>query len=214
MKDHNRGYLSFHKELSELLGKVCSGCGAMGPADEEKETSRMIIWKRGDDGTELWRCSRCLTGNCNNDYEEITEKIQTQRIQTERLKKAENQEENEFNLIWTSPQETVLAPSSLIHDYDGPPFVEPKLSTFILVPQQPPALEMLMGLSGKALEQRTDLNNYVEDILRSPFNTDFGDTFACIYRSLLADVRNVMQRILFGMSSVARSIKENHYGAF
>ena len=159
----------------------------------------------GEDGlgNELWLCSRCLMSNSN--VEDIRQRTSERlRIQTEKLKKTANQEENDFSLIWTSPSKTVLAPSSLIHDYDGPPFVAPTLSTVILVPQQPPALENLLGLCDQALKQRTELNTYVQDILRRPIITDFGDTFFCIYRSLLANIRYRMNKILLGISSVAR----------
>ena len=198
LKERSCGYLSFHKELSELLGKVCAGCGAMGP-DAEEEASRMTICGRDGFGNHLWRCLRCLPGN--NTFEDVKQMLLTQ---TERLKKPENQEESDFSLLWTSPQRTVLAPSSLTNNYDGPPFVAPTLSTVILVPQQPPALETLLALCDRALEQRTDLNKYAQDILRGPFNTDFGDTFACLYRSPLGNVRKSMGQILFCMSAVAR----------
>ena len=202
VKEGSCGYLSFQNELSELLVEVCSGCGAMGP-DAEGVVSKMTICGRDNFGKELWRCSTCLVDNIH--LEEIRQRTSERlRSQTERLKKPENQDEEEVRLIWTSPQKTVLAPSHLVSDYDGPPFVAPNLSTVILVPQQPPALENLVGLCDRALGQRTDLNKYVQEVLRRPIFTDFGDTFSCIYRSLLSDIRYRMNKILLGISSVAR----------
>ena len=202
VKERSCGYLSFQNELSELLVEVCSGCGAMGP-DAEGVVSKMTICGRDNFGKELWRCSTCLVDNIH--LEEIRQRTSERlRSQTERLKKPENQDEEEVRLIWTSPQKTVLAPSHLVSDYDGPPFVAPNLSTVILVPQQPPALENLVGLCDRALGQRTDLNKYVQEVLRRPIFTDFGDTFSCIYRSLLSDIRYRMNKILLGISSVAK----------
>ena len=202
VKERSCGCLSFQKELSGLLGKACSGCGAMGP-DVGEEASTMTTCGKDAFGNEMWSCSTCLTDN--NSFEEIRQRTSERlRIQTERLKRSENQDENDFILMWTSPPKNILVPSSLTNDYDGPPFVAPNLSTVILVPRNPPALETLLGLCDRALKQKTDLNRYMRDSLRSPIFTEFGDTYFCIYRSLLSDIRYRMNKILLGISSVAR----------
>ena len=201
VKERTRGYLSFQKELSGLLERACSGCGAMSP-DAEDVASTMTTCGRDDFDNQLWMCPSCVMSS--NNLEEIRRRT-SERLQnmTERLKKTENREENDFSLLRISPSKAVLAPT-LIHDSDGLPFVAPDFSTVILVPQQPPALETLLGLSNSALEQRTELNEYVQDVLRSPIFTDFGDTFFCLYRSLLGNIRHKMNKILRGISSVAR----------
>ena len=199
VRERTRGYLPFQEELSRLLRRACCGCGVMVPGVEE-EALTMTTCGQDNFGNELSLCSRCWVGNY--DLNEIKQRnSENLRNQTERLKKTENQEENDFGMIRTSPSQTVFAPSSLTH---GAPFVAADLSTVILVPQQPPALETLVGLCDRALEQRAELNNYVDYILRRPIFTDIGDTFSCLYRSLLGDVKFRMNKILLGLSSVAR----------
>ena len=83
--------------------------------------------------------------------------------------------------------------------YDRPAF-----SSAVLVPYQLPAIETIIKECDKALQEKIELDEYVEDLLKRPIITDFQDFLSCIYRSMEANVRSTMARIFRALSDIAR----------
>ena len=81
---------------------------------------------------------------------------------------------------------------------DGLP---PSLST-ILLPASPCTLKAIMGLCDQAEEEKADLKQLAEDLLKRPFLTAFEDTLSCLYRSLLANIRSSMKKIFIGLCEI------------
>ena len=198
-KEESHGCKYFREEIGGLLSHVCFKCGTMGPVLREESFQMTFVGSR-EDGLELWRCSRC-----SNECPSFDEVRQMLMRKGETLSSGGNFQERELKaVILPCSGKVVFLPSKLAEGfadglYDGPAF-----SSVVLVPSLPPAIETIIQECDNALEAKTELDNYVEDLLRRPIITDFQDFLSCLYRSMEANVRSTMARIFKAISTIAR----------
>ena len=198
-KEDSRGCSSFKKEISALLSHVCFQCGTMGPVSGE-ELFQMTCVAVNADNTKQWRCARCTTQSplfdvVSQQMKEEGQRLRSGEILQERALKA---------VILPGSNIIIFAPSILAEGYADGVYNGPSFSSAVLLPSQPPALEMLKILCDQAHQQKIHLDNYLEELLRRPIITDFQDFLSCLYRSMMANVKSVMDRIFKAISNVAK----------
>ena len=123
----------------------------------------------------------------------------------ERLRGGGHLQERELRLVRLPITGNIIfAPSKMTEDCIAGPYDMPAFSTGVLVPSEPPAIETIIKNCDKALQEKTELDKYVEDLLKRPIITDFQDFLSCLYRSMEANVRSTMARIFRALSDTAR----------
>ena len=164
----------FRREIGELLGHVCFKCGIMGPVLEEESFKMTFVGIR-DDGLRLWRCSIC--SDQSPPFDELRQRL---RNEGERLRSSGVQlQERELKAVaMQGSGELIFVPSNMVEDYNGP-YNGPTCSSGVLVPTRPPAIETIIQECDKALQEKTELDNYAGDLLKRPIITDFQDFLSC-----------------------------------
>ena len=199
-KAQSIGCTSYREELSQLLCHVCGKCGAMGPDIGEEDFVLRGGWTRAGGGERCRFCSRCTEES--PEFEEVKQKLEGE---TERLKGQQDSQESDVKIVRLSTSDRlVVAPRSLTESSQDVPQYATSLSTLVLVPSHPSAIRANMGWCDEVSRDRSELKKCVHELLKRPFITNFLPTLSCMYRSLLADVRQQMARISMGLSKVAR----------
>ena len=193
-KEDSRGCLSYEVELSQVLCHFCCKCGVMGPEPGDESVAMTCVGVNVL-GESLWRCSSCYSDS--EEFEEIKMRL---GAEIHRLKGSEYSIVNNV-----TRDKQILTPTCMAESFgniveDAPP----TLSTVVLLPATPSSLKAIMTMCEQAEADKTDLKQLVEELLKRPFVTAFEDTFACLYQSLLASIRNSMKRIHIGLSAVMR----------
>ena len=198
-KEDSCGCSSLKKEISALLSHVCFKCGTMGPVLDE-ELFQMTCVGVNADSSKQWRCARCtaespLFDAVSQQLKEEGQRLRGREIIQERALKA---------MALPGSNKIIFVPSILADGaadglYNGPSF-----SSAVLLPSQPPALEILKIMCDQAHEQKIYLDHYLQELLRRPIIIDFQDFLSCLYRTMLANVKSVMDRIFKALSNVAK----------
>ena len=199
-ENYKGGIVHFEKELSEVMSLFCSNCALLGPLIEDKQ-HQMLCVGRDEEGMAVWHCGDCAYGT-GSDFQQIKEKF---REDTMRMRSSE-EGQGKVLTTFTNPftGRPTLAPSSLteINPNDLPS--PPNTSTYICVPNLPAAAKSIQNMCDKAMEQKTELNKYCQEVLGRPFVTDFQETFSCLFRCMAANLKSTMIKIHRGLSSVTR----------
>ena len=193
-KENMLGYTYFEQELSKVLNHHCSTCAIMGPVPGV-ESSTMMCIGANQYGIQLWRCLGCLGST-----ETLADVVESMKAESQRL---QGDDEGGFGLKEDlRKNRAVFGPLEATHNYEenNP---TPTVSTVMLVPRLPTALKTIATLCDKALEQKTDLLHLSEKILNRPIVMDFQDTFRCLYRNMLANIKGAMGKIYIALSNVA-----------
>ena len=197
-KEQSCGIMIFKKELSQLLAHVCVKCGCMGPTTGEE-----FLLKGGwtDDCDErLWFCSSCSEES--QDFAEVKRQLEDR---VNRLKGPSNSPSSDVKVTRCSRSgQPILAPVCLSEDGQHISNFVPSSSTLVQVPYDASGLRIIKKLCDDVLEDKDDLLDCQQELLRRPILTDFEATFSCLYRSFLASVRQHMRRILIGLTKVGR----------
>ena len=197
-REQSIGCASYREELSKLLCHVCLKCGAMGPDLGEEDFALRGGWTH-DDGQRGWFCAKCTEES--PEFPEVKQKLEGE---TERLKGQRDSQESDLKVVMSPTGRLIVAPRSLaLGSLDVPQYAT-SLSTLVLVPSHPSAIRANMGWCDDVLKDKSELKKCVHELLKRPFITNFLPTMSCLYRSLLADVRQQMERISMGVSKVAR----------
>ena len=98
----------------------------------------------------------------------------------------------------------IFLPSNLAEGYIDGPYNGPTCSSVVLLPSLPQAIDAIIKECEKALQDKPELDKYLEELLRRPIITDFQDFLSCIYRSMEANLRSTMGRIFRALSDMAR----------
>ena len=150
--------------------------------------------------TALWCCSNCLS-----DSVEFTEIKNRVRGDVDRLKSKRGPLGSDFKVVTSATRgRLVLVPTCMAENHCEVDGVIPNPSTALLLPAQPPAIKSIMTLCDEAAEVDAELKQLAEELLKRPFVSNFEETMSCLYRSLLANVRFSMGKILRGLSSVTK----------
>ena len=193
------GYVPYRTELSQLLAHICCRCGTMGPVVGEDDFVLRGGWTDADDNP-VWFCSKCTEES--PDFEEVKRKMQDE---TERLKGPRGSQHRDIKVVRCSVSgRLIVAPACLTEDRPDALQTAPSLTTLVLVPYDATAIRAIMRWCDEAVKERHELQACVEELLRRPFVTNFEDSLSCLYRSLLANVRQQMGKIMIGLSMVAR----------
>ena len=204
-KEQNIGCNSYREELSQLFLHACVKCGAMGPDLGEEDFALRGGWT-DDNGQRVWFCSKCT-----EESPEFQEFKQTVEGETERLKGQQGSQESDLMVVRSPTSDRlIVAPRSLTESSEGVPQYAESLSTLVLVPSHPSAIRAIMRWCDEVLKDTSELKKCVHELLKRPIITNFLSTFACLYRSHLADVRREMERISMGLSKVARGEVLSH----
>ena len=199
-KEQGFGCLTFKKELSQLLAHTCCKCGTMGPVIGEDNFVMRGGWK--DDATDRasWFCSKCSEDS--PDYNEFRQRLEGE---VDRLKGPRGSQDSDIKVVRCSASgRSIVAPVCLTEDRPEVSQFVPSLSTLVLVPYDASAIRAIMGWCDEALKDKHELQECVQELLRRPFVTSLHANLSCLYRSLLANVRHKMGRIMMGLSKVAR----------
>ena len=198
-KEHSFGYVAYKKELMNIMDHVCCKCGTMGPLVGKDCFVLRGGWTDAD-GEKAWFCPNCTEESL--EYADVKQKL---RNDTEKLKGPRNSQNNDMKVVRSSASDRlIVAPVCLTEDSEEVSEVVPSLSTRILVPHDASALRALMTCCDGAVEDKSELKKCMEDILSRPFITSFEDSFSCLYRSFLAEVRHKMKIITMAISKNAR----------
>ena len=162
----------FWKEIGELLSHVCFKCGTMGPVLEEEYFNMTFVGNR-DDGLALWRCS-----SCSDQSPPFDEMKQTLKEEGERLRSGRHHE-RELKAVALQGSQVIFVPSKLAEGCIDGLYNGPTCSSTVLVPTQPPAIDTIIKECDKALQEKTELDKYVGDLLKRPIITDFQDFLSC-----------------------------------
>ena len=187
----------FEDELSSLLKHVCRKCGVMGPVLEDV-SCKMTCAGVNEDGIDIWLCTHCTMNSPN--YQEV---CQTLSDKTENLKWFPGSELG-LAFIGQSEKATFTLPNSNVQSNPAPKTFQVSLVTKILVPMEACAVEEVLTLCGRAFDQKEELKQYVQDISKKPFVVDIPGILAVLYRNTLADLKTVMNRLMIGLSNVAK----------
>lgn len=199
IKRNITGRSTMKHELSQLLAHVCCKCGAFGPSlGEEFSLKEGCADEYADHD---WYCSHCSETSLG--YSEFKQQLQEK---TERLKGARGSPSSDVTVSrCLSSGRPVVTPVCLLsEDSQRLPQFAPCLSTHILVPYDAPALREIKGWIEETLPDKEEIQLCALELLRRPIITDFESTVSCLYRGVLANVRQTMGKILFGLSKVTR----------
>ena len=125
------GYITYGKELTQLLEHVCSRCGSMGPVDGEDAFVMRGGWTYDDDESEaIWFCTKCTEES--PDYDEFLQKL---RENTDKLKGPSGCQQNAIKIM-KSPTSSrlIFTPACLVEESIEVSEVMPSMSTVVLVP--------------------------------------------------------------------------------
>ena len=198
-KQQSYGYVSYRKQLMQILAHVCCKCGVMGPVAGEPDFVLRGGWTNADD-KEVWFCSKCT--DTSPQYADVKRQLVED---TERLKRPRGSQESDIKVVRSATSgRLIVAPVCLTEDNLEEAEVVPSLSTRILVPYDATALRVLMPTCDRAVEDKSELKKCMEDLLSRPFITKFEASFSCLYRSFLAEVRHKMNKITLAISKSAR----------
>ena len=196
-REQGCGFLSFKHELSQLLAHVCCRCGAMGPVEGEDDFVLKGGWTDAD-GNPVWFCSTCSEES--PEFKEVKQKLEGY---TERLKGPQGSQVGDIKVVSCSVSGSlIVAPMCLTEGRPAALQFAPSLSTRVLVPYDASAIRAIKRWCDEAFKDKHELQECVQELLRRPFVTNFQTTLSCLYRSLLANVRQRMGRIL--MASVTK----------
>ena len=194
------GYITYGKELNQLLAHICCRCGSMGPVDGEDAFVMRGGWTYDDDESEaLWFCSKCTEES--PDYDEFLQKL---KEDTDKLKGPRSCQQNAIKVV-KSPTSgrLIVTPACLVEESEASEEM-PSMSTVVLVPFDGSAMRTIKRCCDEAAPEREELKKHVEDLLRRPFLTDFEATLSCLYRFFLAEARTKMDRMYMALSKGAR----------
>ena len=198
-KEDSLGCNYFREETGELLSHVCFKCGTMGPLLAEESFKMTFVGDR-EDGFGLWKCSGCF--GQNPAFDELKKILEDEG---ERLRSGDLLQERELKAVTLQGSgQVIFVPSNLTEGCIDGPYNGPTCSSAVLVPTLPAAIDTIMKACDKAHQERTDLDNYLENLLKRPIITDFQDFLSCIYRSMEARVRSAMAKIFKALSGIAR----------
>ena len=152
------------------------------------------------DNTRRWSCARCDAES--PPFEVVSRKL---KEEGQRLRSSEILHERALKAV-TLPgsKRIIFVPSILAEGYADGLYNGPTFSSAVLLPNQSPALQLLKILCDQAHQQKVYLDNYLQELLRRPIIIDFQDFLSCLYQSMMANVKNVMNRIFKAISNVAR----------
>ena len=195
------GYITYGKELAQLLVHVCCKCGAIGPVDGEDGFVMRGGWTFADDESEaLWFCTKCTEES--PDYVEFLEKL---RENTDKLKGPSGGQQAAIKIIRSpTTSKLIVTPACLVEESIEASEVMPSMSTAVLVSFDSSAVRTIMRCCNEAVPEREELKKLKEDLLRRPFLVDFEATISCLYRSFLAEMRKKMDRMFMALSKGAR----------
>ena len=198
-KEQSIGCTHYREELSQILRHICGKCAVMGPEVGEEDFGLRGGWSRTD-GERMWFCSKCTTES--PDFEEVKQKL---KDDSERLKGQRGSEESDLKVVRLPRSEgLIVVPRSLTDTgVDVPQYVA-SLSTLVLVPSHPSAIRANMRWCDEVVKDKYELEKCAHELLKRPIISDFLPTFSCLYRSLIATLRQQMGRISMGLSKVAR----------
>ena len=199
-REDETGIMSFKKELSRLLKHVCHKCGKMGPIFDDDSSGMTCVGIQEDVRT-AWLCGACSPHSLN--YEDVKRRL---KDKTKNLSKANDDQENLLKvLIHPLSNQTVLALHQIESDFREPQGnVDESWSCEVLVPSGVPSVKAIVHICEEALEQKEELDTYVKEISNRPFVTEIDATLSALYRSKLANIKKTMDKLLFGLSKVAR----------
>ena len=193
-------YLSYKNELSQLLAHTCCRCGTMGPVIGEDDFVLKGGWTDDSGDRAAWFCSKCSEESA--DYNVFKNKLEGE---VERLKGQRGSQDGDVKVVRCSISERLIfAPECLTEDRPNVSQFAPSLSTLVLVPYDASAIRGILGWCDEAVKDKLKLQECVQELLRRPFVTSLQANLSCLYRSLLANVRQQMGRIMMGLSKVAR----------
>ena len=200
-KEQTCGYITYGKELTQLLAHVCCRCGSMGPVGGKDGFTMRGGWTYADGESEaLWFCTQCTEES--PEYEEFLQKL---KANTDRLKGPSSCHQNAIKIVKSpTSSKLIVAPVCLVEDSIEASEVAPSLSTTVLVPFDGLAIRTIIKCCDEAAHEKEELKAHSEDLLSRPFLTEFKATLSCLYRSLLADLRTKMNRISLALSKGAR----------
>ena len=195
--EERSGCILYEDELASLLKHVCCKCGAMGPVLEDAACN-MTFYGVNQDGINLWLCAEC----CMNSppYQEFRRKLSEK---TESLKWFSGSELS-IAFIGQSERVTFTLPNTNVQSNPAPDTFYVSLGTKILVPSEAIALKEALTLCNQAFDQKEELKHYMQDISRRPLIVDIPGILSGLYRNTLADLKTVMNRLLIGLSNVAK----------
>ena len=198
-KEQSYGCLSYKEELSKILDHVCCRCSAMGPVVGEDSFDLRGGWTDANDDP-AWFCSKCSEDS--PEYDEVKQKLEGD---AERLKGPRGSQESDVKIVSCSQSgRLIVAPKCLTEDRPDVPQYAPSLSMRVLVPSDASAIRAIMRWCDETVQDKQELQECVQELLRRPFIANFQATLSCLYRSLIANVRQQMRRIMMGLSKVAR----------
>ena len=199
IKRNITGRSTMKHELSQLLAHVCCKCGAFGPSlGEEFSLKEGCADEYADHD---WYCSHCSETSLG--YSEFKQQLQEK---TERLKGARGSPSSDVTVSrCLSSGRPVVTPVCLLsEDSQRLPQFAPCLSTHILVPYDASALREIKGWVEEIFPDKDEIQVCVQELMRRPIIANFGATVSCLYRGVLANVRQTMGKVLFGLSKVTR----------
>ena len=198
-EEQSYGCVSYREELSQILNYVCCRCGTMGPVVGEEHFVMRGGWTDGN-GDQAWFCSKCSEDS--PEWETVRQKLSDD---TERYKGPNNSQECEVKAVESQIlHRLTLAPACLTENNVDIPQLPPSLSTLVLVPNHPSAIRAIKNWCDDVVKEKSELKRCTEDILKRPILTNFEQTFSCLYRSLLAEIRSKMKDISIGLPKSAR----------
>ena len=155
-----------------------------------------------DDNDEFdWYCSHCSVNSL--DYAEVKEQLEEK---TERLRRARSSPSNPVKITrCLASGRPIVTPVCLLPE-DSPsiPQFAPCLSTLVAVPHDASALREIKQLVEETVQDKNELQLCVQELMRRPIITNFEATVSCLYRGVLANVRQTMGEIFFRLSKVTR----------
>ena len=198
-KERACGSVNLKKELSQLFTHVCCCCGAMGPSLGEEFSLKVGCADEYADPA--WYCSHCSESSL--EYSEFKQQLQEK---TERLKGARGSLSSDVEVSrCLASGRLILTPVCLLpEDGQSIPQFAPSLSTQVLVPYDTSALREIKGWVEEIFPDKDEIQVCVQELMRRPIIANFGATVSCLYRGVLANVRQTMGKVLFGLSKVTR----------
>ena len=205
-----QGISMYRLRLKTALVQTCNGCCLHGPLLDIQEYTMVFTGNSETSGEPLWHCSMCRESNQTNPVESSIQKMIALGSPSEEYD--DTLKPIEVKDIVSDETRIVFVPSQLAANQTVVDYANLLLSTTVLVPKTPEALDIIGDDSTKrSKEEKVDLVDVSIFLSKRPLLCHPSIALSVLYRKKLADIALERLKILGAMSrtSVGKIVSRN-----